>query len=54
MNELTARIHQIEHLLLPEIISLICNDKITLINKSVSFNLNSLKNDDYIIKNYEV
>ena len=54
MNELTARIHRIEHLLLPEIISLICNDKITLINKSVSFNLNSLKNDDYIIKNYEV
>ena len=54
MNELTARIHRIEHLLLPEIISLICNDKITLISKSVSFNLNSLKNDDYIIKNYEV
>ena len=54
IEELTNRIHKIEHSLLPEIIAEICVENIILKNDKVSFrNTNNLSND-IIIKEYEI
>ena len=54
IEELTDRIHKIEHSLLPEIIAEICLGNIILKSGKVSFkNINNLK-EDIIIKEYEI
>ena len=52
LDELTERIHKVEHLLLPEIINLIINKKVTLENEIVKFELNNQNDKKFIIKNY--
>ena len=52
LGELTKRIHKVEHLLLPEIINLIINKKVTLENEIVKFELNNQNDKKFIIKNY--
>ena len=52
MDELTERIHKVEHLLLPEIINLIINKKVTLENEIVKFELNNQNDKKFIVKNY--
>ena len=52
MDELTERIHKVEHLLLPEIINLIINKKVTLENEIVKFEPNNQNDKKFIVKNY--
>ena len=52
LDELTERIHKVEHLLLPEIINLIINKKVTLENEIVKFNPSNQNDEKFIIKNY--
>ena len=52
LDELTERIHKVEHLLLPEIINLIINKKVTLKNEIVKFEPNNQNDKKFIVKNY--
>ena len=52
LDELTKRIHKVEHLLLPEIINLIINKKVTLKNEIVKFEPNNQNDKKFIVKNY--
>tara|TARA_B100000965_G_scaffold44084_1_gene32288 strand:- start:98 stop:748 length:651 start_codon:yes stop_codon:yes gene_type:complete len=54
LNELIERIHKIEHILLPEIIALICNENITLKNNKVSYKKIDNITNEILIKNYEI
>ena len=53
LDELTERIHTVEHLLLPEIINLIINNKVTLEDEIVKFNTKDLYDKKFIVKNYD-
>ena len=54
LDELIERIHKIEHMLLPEIIGLICNENITLKNNKVSYKEIDNITNDILVKNYEI
>ena len=54
LDELIERIHKIEHILLPEIIGLICNENITLKNNKVSYKEIDNITNDILVKNYEI
>ena len=54
LDELIERIHKIEHMLLPEIIGLICNENITLKNNKVSYKEIDNITNEILIKNYEI
>tara|TARA_X000000368_G_scaffold398573_1_gene368716 strand:- start:56 stop:706 length:651 start_codon:yes stop_codon:yes gene_type:complete len=54
LDELIERIHKIEHMLLPEIIALICNEDITLKNNKVSYKKIDNTTNDILVKNYEI
>ena len=53
LDELTERIHTVEHLLLPEIINLIINKKVSLEDERVKFNINDRHDKQFIVKNYD-
>ena len=53
LDELTERIHTLEHLLLPEIINLIINKKVSLEDERVKFNINDGHDKQFIVKNYD-
>ena len=53
LDELTERIHTVEHLLLPEIINLIINKKVSLEDERVKFNINDGHDKQFIVKNYD-
>ena len=53
LDELTERIHTVEHLLLPEIINLIINKKVRLEDERVKFNINDGHDKQFIVKNYD-
>ena len=52
LDELTKRIHKVEHILLPEIINLIINKRITIENEIVKFEPNNQNDKKFIVKNY--
>ena len=54
IETLVDRIHKIEHKLLPEIISEICEGNIYIENNHVKFKNINLKEKDIYIKNYEI
>ena len=54
LDKLIERIHKIEHMLLPEIIGLICNENITLKNNKVSYKEIDNITNDILVKNYEI
>ncbi len=54
LDELIERIHKVEHILLPEIISLICNENIALKNNKVSYKEIDNITNDILVKNYEI
>ena len=53
LDELTERIHTVEHLLLPEIINLIINNKVTIEDEIVKFSTKDPHDKKFIIKNYD-
>ena len=53
LDELTERIHTVEHLLLPEIINLIINNKVTIKDEIVKFSTKDPHDKKFIIKNYD-
>ena len=53
LDELTERIHTVEHLLLPEIINLIINNKVTIEDEIVKFSTKNPHDKKFIIKNYD-
>ena len=53
LDELTERIHTVEHLLLPEVINIIINKKVTLKDEIVKFNTKDLYDKKFIVKNYD-
>ena len=54
IEDLIERIHQIEHIIYPEVIKFICNKQIYLdLNKIVYKDIN-MNNSEFIYKNYEI
>ena len=54
IEKLIERIHKIEHLLLPEIVNELCAKNISLVGDNVKFNNIDVKQNKFIIRNYEI
>ena len=54
IEKLIERIHKIEHLLLPEIVNELCAKNISLVGDNVKFNNIDVKENKFIIRNYEI
>ena len=54
IDDLIERIHQIEHIIYPEVIKFICKKQIYLDSNKVVYKNINMNNKDFIYKNYEI
>jgi len=54
IDDLIERIHQIEHIIYPEVIKFICKKQIYLDSNKVVYKNININNKDFIYKNYEI
>ena len=54
INDLIERIHQIEHIVYPEVIKFICKKQIYLDSNKVVYKNIKMNNKDFMYKNYEI
>ena len=54
IDDLIERIHQIEHIIYPEVINFICKKQIYLDSNKIVYKNINMNNKDYIYKNYEI
>ena len=54
IDDLIERIHQIEHIIYPEVIKFICKKQIYLDSNKIVYKNININNKDFIYKNYEI
>ena len=54
IDDLIERIHQIEHIIYPEVIKFICEKQIYLDSNKIVYKNININNKDFIYKNYEI
>ena len=54
IDDLIERIHQIEHIIYPEVIKFICEKQIYLDSNKIVYKNINISNKDFIYKNYEI